>query len=396
MTERISGNGNSINWQALLNGIEGGQKTGETQGQTQRPNLVMSEGDKNILLGLLTTPDIDAPNGTADNPSAKLESLMGKLQDGKTFNFTEEQTKVFTDTLSTLQQYMTTKQGASQTEGAQQTQGAQQKAPAASTSKVLVDIYQMLALLQECAQEMKNAQREQRTAEISAQVTSIQNQADAQRTAALTGLIAGSICSAIQVVATTVAAFKTISNTRAEANLGNEFNVNQSATELGQAQSELQTAKTELADFTAEHPVPAEGQPPDTPEIAQQRAELKANVDEAKAKVMEKRIQFESNKQQMKHSDGYDDLQEKQAWTRATFDISQAFGNFSQTMVCGFVDLKQAEATAMGADQKKAEEALEQTKDLMSSFQEVIEAVKQLAQAVLAAENESMRNAIQA
>ena len=65
-------------------------------------------------------------------------------------------------------------------------------------------------------------------------------------------------------------------------------------------------------------------------------------------------------------------------------------------MVRGFVDLKQAEATAMGADQKKAEEALEQTKDLMSSFQEVIEAVKQLAQAVLAAENESMRNAIQA
>ena len=395
--ERIGGNSNAIDWKVLLNSIESGQGVSGTQGQPQKANLVMSESDKDILLNMLTTPEIDVPGGTETTPADKLASLIGKLQDGKTFNFTEEQTKTFVDTLNALQQ----KVASFNASDPQETMGMQKTdAPAttssSSTTKVLFDIYKMLALLVECAQEMKNAQREQRQAENSAQITAIQNQADAQRTAALTGLIAGSICCAIQVVATTVAAAKTISNARAEAALGNEFNVNQSATELGQAQSEAKAAQLELKNFTAEHPVPAEGQPPDTPEIAQQRAQLQAKVDETKAAVAEKRIQFDSNKQQMKHSDGYDTLQEKQAWTRATFDLSQAFGNFAQTMVRGFVDLKQAEATAMTADQKKAEEALEQTKDLMASFQDVIDAVAQLAQAVLSAENESMRNAIQA
>ena len=394
MTERISGNSNTIDWKVLLNSIESGQGVSETQGQNQKVNLVLSEGDKDILLNLLTTPDIDAPGGMETTPADKLASLIGKLQDGKTFNFTEAQTKTFVDTLSTLQQKVAAL-NASGTQGTQKTDAA--STPLSSnTSKILFDIYKMLALLIECAQDMKNAQREQRQSENSAQITAIQNQADAQRTAALTGLIAGSICCAIQVVATGVAAAKTISNTRAEVALGNEFNVNQSATELGQAQSDAKTAQLELKNFTQEHPVPAEGQAPEAPDITQQRAELQAKVDETKAAVAEKRLQFESSKQLMKHSEGYDALQEKQAWTRATFDISQAFGNFAQTMVRGFVDLKQAEAMSMSADQKKAEEALEQTKDLMASFQDVIDAVGQLAQAVLAAENESMRNAIQA
>ena len=397
MTERISGNSNTIDWKVLLNSIESGQGVSETQGQNQKVNLVMSEGDKDILLNLLTTPDIDAPDAMETAPADKLASFIGKLQDGKTFNFTEEQTKTFIDTLNTLQQKVTDPNatGPQSTQGTQKTDAAPTPS-SSSTSKVLFDIYKVLALLTECAQEMKSAQREQRQAESSAQITAIQNQADAQRTAALTGLIAGSICCAIQVVATGVAAAKTISNTRAEAALGNEFNVNQSATELGQAQNEAKAAQTELKNFTQEHPVPGEGQEPDPPEIAQQRAQLQARVDETKAAVVEKRVQFDSAKQQMKHSEGYDNLQVRQAWTRATFDLSQAFGNFAQTMVRGFVDLKQAEATAMGADQKKAEEALEQTKDLMASFQDVIDAVGQLAQAVLAAENESMRNAIQA
>ncbi len=386
----IEGIGNSsIDWKVLLNSVTNEAKVGGTENPQQRVNLVMSESDKEILLGLISAPQLDAPAGTEENPAEKLGTLVAKLQDGSTFKFTEAQTKTFIDTLRAMQEKLAAAQGAQGAAGAQQTGRT-------NTSKALFDIYQVLALLIDCAQEMKNAQREQRQAESAAQIAAIQNQADAQRTAALTGLIAGSICCAIQVVATGVAAAKTISNTRAEAALGNEFNVNQSATELGQAQNEAKAAQTELKNFTQEHPVPGEGQEPDAPEIAQQRAQLQARVDETKAAVVEKRVQFDSAKQQMKHSAGYDDLQVRQAWTRATFDLSQAFGNFAQTMVRDFVDLKQSEATAMGADQKKAEEALEQTKDLMASFQDVIDAVGQLAQAVLAAENESMRNAIQA
>ncbi len=392
----INGIGNNkIDWNVVLNGVAGTGNVESAGGVKKPENLVLSETDRTALLNLLSAPELDAPSSPED-AALKLQGLVDKLSDGSTFNFTPEQTKVFTETLNAVIQKFQTMQ-ANGANGAPQANGATSTpVPSTNTAKVMCDIYAMMALLRECAQEMKNAQREQRQAENSAVIQSIQNQADAQRTAALTGLIAGSIVCAIQVTATSIAAYKTISNTRAEAALGNEFNVNQSATELGQAQAEAKTAQTNLKTFTEEHPVPPEGQAPDVPEIAQQRQQLQAKVDETKAAVVEKRIAFESAKQQMKHSDGYDNLQEKQAWTRATFDLSQAFGNFGQTMVRGFVDLKQAEATAMTADQKKAEEALEQTKDMMASFQEVIDQLAQLAQAVLQAENESMRSAIQA
>ena len=388
----IDGIGNGkVDWSALLNSISNSGNVNNTQNTTNTQNLVLSDSDKNLLLGMLKTPGIDAPV-SVDDAATKLESLLDKVKNGA-FTLTNEQMNTFTTALNTM---LTKVKGEIANITAQLKSEAAGGGVSVNTSKVLLDIYSMMCLLAECAQKMKDAQREQRQAESSAIITSIQNQADAQRSAALTGLIAGGIICAVQVCATAYSAYKSVQNTRAEAALSNEFNVNQAASELGTAQTQAQEAKVALKNFTDEHPLPAEGQPPDVPEIAQQRAQLQARVDETKATLVEKRVQFESNKQQMKHSDGYDTLQEKQAWTRASFDLAQAFGNFGQTVVRGVVDLKQAEATEKAADQKKAEEALEQTKDLMASFQEVIDQVQQLAQAVLAAENESMRNAIQA
>ena len=382
------GNNVSIDWKIMLDNIAGGQKASGSEGAQGTPNLVMSESDKATLLTMLTTPDINTPEGTVEDPAAKLESLINKLEGENTFNFTDEQLQTFTNTLKTL---LTKVNSLISTLNANAAEGSSASGKT-NTAQALLDIYQVMALLFECAQEMKNAQREQRQAESQAVITSIQNQADKQRSAALTGLIAGSIICAVQVVATCVSAYKTISNTKAEATLSNEFNVNQSATELGTAESELKTAQNDLKAFNQEHPAPAEGEDAHL----QQRQQLQTRVDEAKQSLIEKRATFESSKQRMRHSDGYDALQRSQAWTKATFDLSQAFGNFGQTLVRGLVDLQQAEATAMTADQKKAEEALEQTKDLMASFQDVIDQVAQLAQAVLAAENESMRDAIQA
>ncbi|MBP1583470.1 MAG: hypothetical protein J6866_05905, partial [Victivallales bacterium] len=93
--------GGKVDWNALLNSISGDAKV-EGGGDVQpRGNLVLSDSDKELLLTLLTTPDIDAPAG-GENASETLQSLIDKLQDGKTFNFDEEQTKVFVNTLNAV------------------------------------------------------------------------------------------------------------------------------------------------------------------------------------------------------------------------------------------------------------------------------------------------------
>ena len=81
---------------------------------------------------------------------------------------------------------------------------------------------------------------------------------------------------------------------------------------------------------------------------------------------------------------------------RSVTDISMALGNLGQNLVRGAVDIQQAEALMESANQKKAEDELAQTKDLMDSFQQIVEQVIKLAQAILQAENDSMQSAIQA
>ena len=98
------GNGNNINWSVLLNNVAVTQNVNGAQGPQGKQNLTLSDADKQVLLGLLNAPQLDAPKGQEGNPAEKLESLINKLQDGKTFQFTEDQTKVFINTLTTLLQ----------------------------------------------------------------------------------------------------------------------------------------------------------------------------------------------------------------------------------------------------------------------------------------------------
>lgn len=67
------------------------------------------------------------------------------------------------------------------------------------STQVMFDLYKLMALLVEVAQEQRDAARELRSA-ASAQVqNAVLAQAEQQRSAALTGMIAGSICCVIQV-----------------------------------------------------------------------------------------------------------------------------------------------------------------------------------------------------
>ena len=77
-------------------------------------------------------------------------------------------------------------------------------------------------------------------------------------------------------------------------------------------------------------------------------------------------------------------------------DMIAALGNVAQGCVSSMSQMISAEATEVGAEQQKAQEMLDQAKDLFSQCQSLIDSVIQLMRAVLQAEVQSMRDAIQA
>ncbi len=386
---QINGLGNKgVNWNEILSKVQDGLKTTDLdeKAQKQIENFVMSMAPEGqTVKNGAKVKDIEIPANDADLNA--LSSLVEKLANDKTFNFSDDELKIFMDTLKAgLSKIETSKANAPAT--------VTQKASAQS-SKVLLDIYAMLVLLAECAQEQKNAQRDIRQSETTALATSIQNQANAQRSAAMTGLIAGSIICGLQALATGVAMAKTIGNIKSESQLSTETGVKDAGTALSTAKTELATKTTELNDFNSQHPAPAENAQPDA-QLEQQRANLQTKVDDAKAKVNMKRLELRDAKDIMAASDKSTAIHKSQAWAKGISDMSLALGNLGQTMVRGFVEMDQADAMKRGADQKRAEEGLAETKDIMASFQDVIDQIQKLAQAVLQAENQSMRDAIQA
>jgi hypothetical protein len=77
-------------------------------------------------------------------------------------------------------------------------------------------------------------------------------------------------------------------------------------------------------------------------------------------------------------------------------NINGAIGNVLQSTASNLSSLRSAEATRTGAETKKQEEMLDQTKDLFSQEQKLIDQVIQLFSSVIQTENQSMRDAIQA
>ncbi|MBR4675186.1 MAG: type III secretion system translocon subunit SctB [Victivallales bacterium] len=408
----IEGIGNKgIDWKVMLESVT---QTGNVNGAdktSSRNNLVLSEADKKVLLNLLGTPEIDAPKGQVEDPAAKLESLIDKLKNDKTFNFTEEQTKVFINTLETLLQGVNAakQNNTTSTSNGGKADGNSGKADGVngntvsagaktSASQVLFDLYALMALLAECAQEQKNAQRQIRQAETTSIMTSIQNQADLQKSAALTGLIAGSIICAIQAGAAAYASYKTISNMKVESNISQETGVKGAASELKAANTELQNKIDSLKEFETEHPKPENlaHLNEEQRQIETQRTEKLDAVNQAKLNVAAKSQQVKLTRTVMGQSDEFMALKRSEAWVKGFGDVSMALGNLGQTVVRGFVEIQQAEATSAGAKQKKEENELDETKELMSSFQDLMDQVLQLAQAIQQAENQSMQTAIQA
>ncbi|MGN1324931.1 MAG: type III secretion system translocon subunit SctB, partial [Candidatus Spyradenecus sp.] len=96
------------------------------------------------------------------------------------------------------------------------------------------------------------------------------------------------------------------------------------------------------------------------------------------------------------HSEKFQTAQYNSDRARAFNDLVGVLGNLGNTLIRGAADMMNAEATAMGADQKEAEEALEEIKDLFQGAGDLANAVLQLMQGVQQSENDSMQEAIRA
>jgi len=77
-------------------------------------------------------------------------------------------------------------------------------------------------------------------------------------------------------------------------------------------------------------------------------------------------------------------------------NINQSINQVTQSMASNLSATRNAEATRQGADAKKEEEMLDQTKDLFQQEQKLIDQAVQLCSTVTQTENQSMRDAIQA
>jgi len=334
-----------------------------------------------------------------------------------------------------------------------------------SLKGAMFDLYQMMALLVEVAQKQRDASREMRLAENLSIQKSILNQAEAQREAAMTGMIAGAICCALQVAATgfslyqqakafnsqlgtdktagldvarqnvdMIKAANTQDNAQAqlakvkaevggklssdghsrisskvEGSFGNQqFNeasanfegakgAYQSKTVLSQTMQAL-GSDANIDTVTSDMVAPFEA--PEvagiktavaklmTPDATDSRAHL-ADVEDA-------RMKYQSAQQSRANSVDYIKASNTINNAQATNNLIAAIGGFAQGFIQNITQYQQAEATKMGAEQKKSEEELDQTRDLFNQAEELVNSVVQLMQAVRAAETQSMRDAIQA
>ena len=193
MSLQVNGNAGAVNWDALLSKLGEVTKTEGADGVAGSTNVTITRTVDGVEtpVTIRIPDDLDIPE-TVDQ--AAIDSLCQKLAADTSLNLTEEQIKLFHDTLS---------------ETLTKTLAAMPKDSAQSNiRRAMFDLYKMMALLVEVAQKQRDATREMRLAENLAVQKSILDQAEAQRTAAVTGMIAGAICCALQSAATFISLYQ--------------------------------------------------------------------------------------------------------------------------------------------------------------------------------------------
>jgi hypothetical protein len=184
MSIQATNNNARIDWSSLLNKLDAASKAVETQGAggVTAGSSVTITANVDGVEKAITFPvpdDLDLP---AAVDQAGIDSLCAKLAGNQSLGLTEADVKAVHDALSAALAAATPSLSAS-----------------TGSKSVMFDLYKLMALLVEVGQKQRDAAREMREAESAQIQKAIQNQADQQKAAALTGMIAGAICCAIQV-----------------------------------------------------------------------------------------------------------------------------------------------------------------------------------------------------
>ena len=322
MNLNATGTGNSVlNWGGVpeaVKSLEGTAKTDSVDG-------VADAGDVGLTFAVscggsvcTVSPSVPMLDVPSEIDETLIASFSEKIGDGS-FAFTDGQIDAFCDGLAKQLEALN---------GLVADCGMSTIADSAASQSVMFDIYALMARLVECGQKMRDAARDVRQAENVQVQKSIQNQADMQRTAALTGLVCSVAVCAVQVG-------------MQGANLAYQ----------GKGFGKQMEAYRRSGQDGANAPV--------------------GDAEYAKGMHMENRA-------------------------RMFGDMIAALGSVAQGCVSNVSQMIGAEATEEGAQQQKAQEMLDQAKDLFSQCQSLIDSVIQLMRAVLQAEVQSMRDAIQA
>ena len=364
MSIQVNTGANAVNWDALLSKLGEVTKTQGADGAGAATNVTITTnvGGVETPVTIKIPDDLDIP---AAVDQTAIDSLCSKLAADTGLNLSEEQIAQVHETL---------------TNALSEVAGEVASSPA---KNAMFDLYKLMALLVEVAQKQRDANREMREAESQAIQQSILSQADAQRSAAVTGMIAGAICCAIQTVATIGAMAKQGAAFKQQLSSLETSGVNQAKANLTQQTQTLQAFQSDVMQG-AQNGVPL------TPEARTARiAELKAEVKSAMKGIEEAQTLRQSDVSYLKASQTINNAQ-------AVNGLIGAIGGMAQNFIQSATQLQQAEATQEGAEQQKKQEELDQTKDLFNQAQELVNSVVQLMQAIGAAETQSMRDAIQA
>ena len=482
----------SAQWGSAVESLKSAQSVSDVSFNAETRALTFSVNDGSAMRSVsLSMPELDAPQ-TADE--GKIASLCAKLGTGEFMNLSPAQVETVCNQITEeIKAYA----------DALAAGGASGVDTSGNSTSVMFDLYALMALLVECGQKMRDAARDVRQAENEQVQTSIQNQADQQRSAALTGLVASVAVCVIQVGMQSANLARLGQGVSQQGAARNEAGIQNAQADLKMAElqskpqdaqanlqkvaqatdpavkakvegtfNDSQTTKASFDNATLDNriasntaklnelkygpggKVPENGRElPMTKSQQVQAEKLQAQIDSdtrLKAMPLEERqtlyrtqikseladirndpnstaaeikyaeafaanelaqnstpqqlagdlaaaqANFNQSSTMLQHSATYMKGVQLESSSRIYGDMIMAIGNVAQGCVSSITEMMKAQATEMGAEQQASQEMLDQAKDLFSQCQSLIDSVVQLMQAVLQAEVQSMRDAIQA
>ena len=117
---------------------------------------------------------------------------------------------------------------------------------------------------------------------------------------------------------------------------------------------------------------------------------------EQKDMIAGARLRLDTTNERLMQRSDFKSAERRMSMLMGINNINQALGGVAQSAVSNWSATISSEATRQGAETQREEEMLDQTKDLFQQEQKLIDQVVQLFTAVIQAESQSMRDAIQA